>query len=69
MTNLSDVDIVALDYSEKIEMLEKIAQMILSYQVEFAEVSGKYAVIKANLQVLKEVKSAIQSALKAESQQ
>ena len=66
---LPDVDIVALDYSEKIQMLERIAQMILSYQVEFAEVSGKYAVIKANLQVLKEAKSALQSALKAESSQ
>ena len=67
MSELSDTDIVALDYDAKIKLLERVAQEILSVKVEFARVSGRYAELRANLQVLKEVKSALQSAIRAES--
>ena len=63
---LSDVDLLALDYDQKVKMLERVAKEILNYQVEFAQVSGRYAEIKANLEVLKQVKSALQSAIRAE---
>jgi len=49
-------------------MLQQIAQEILDLRMELAQVSGRYAELRANLQVLKEVKSALQSALRAESQ-
>lgn len=67
--SLSDVDILSLDYAGKITMLERVGQAILQFQLEFAQVSGRYAEIKANLEVLKQVKSAIQSALRAERDQ
>jgi len=67
--NLSDIDILTLDYAGKITMLERVGQAILHFQLEFAQVSGRYAEIKANLEVLKQVKSAIQSALRAERDQ
>lgn len=67
--SLSDIDILSLDYAGKITMLERVGQAILQFQLEFAQVSGRYAEIKANLEVLKQVKSAIQSALRAERDQ
>jgi len=63
---LSQTDILLLDYDEKIKLLERIAQEVLSYQVEYAEISGRYAEIKANITILKQVTGALQSALKAE---
>jgi len=59
-------EIAGLDYGSKVLMLERIAGELLSYQTEFAEVAGKYATIKANMEVLKQVKSALQSAIRAE---
>lgn len=59
---------LALDYDGKVRMLQQIAQEILDLRMELAQVSGRYAELRANLQVLKEVKSALQSALRAESQ-
>ena len=67
-TELGVVDLLALDYDAKVKLLQQIAGEILALKVEFAQVSGRYAELRANLQVLKEVKSALQSALRAESQ-
>ena len=67
MTNdLSDVDLLQLDYDEKVKMLERIVKELLAMRLEFATVSGRYAELRANIQVLKEVKSALQSAIRAE---
>ena len=67
MSDLDDVDFLALDYDAKVKMLQRVAGEILSLKVEFARVSGRYAELRANLQVLKEVKSALQSAIRAEA--
>jgi len=67
LSDLSDVDFLALDYDAKVKMLQRVAGEILSLKVEFARVSGRYAELRANLQVLKEVKSALQSAIRAEA--
>jgi hypothetical protein len=61
-----DIDLLALDYDTKVKMLEKIVDELLSLRMEFAKVSGKYAELRANITVLKEVKSALQSAIRAE---
>jgi len=65
---IDDVDIVALDYDGKVKTLQAIAGEILSLKIEFAKISGRYAELRAQLQVLKEVKSALQSAIRAEGQ-
>ena len=67
MSGLSDTDIIALDYDGKVKLLQRVAGEMLALQVEFAQVSGKYAEMRANLQVLREVKSALQSAIRAEA--
>lgn len=66
-TNLSQVDILALDYNGKVNLLERVGQEILGYQSEFAKVSGRYSELKANIEVMKQVKSILQSAIRAES--
>lgn len=63
---LTDVDLLALDYDAKVKLLERVVNELLSLRLEFAQVSGRYAELRANLQVLREVKSALQSAIKAE---
>lgn len=63
---LSDIDILALDYDEKVKMLERIVQETLKMQVEFASISGRYAELKANISVYKQVGSHLQTAIKAE---
>lgn len=65
---MEQTDLLALDYDGKVRMLQQIAREILDLRMELAQVSGRYAELRANLQVLKEVKSALQSALRAESQ-
>ena len=60
------MDLVALDYDAKVKLLEAVTQELLNLRLEFAGVSGRYAELRANLQVLREVKSALQSAIKAE---
>ena len=47
-------------------MLERIADQILDLQIELSHVAGKNAELRANLEVLKQVKSALQSAIRAE---
>lgn len=66
MNDLQDVDIVALDYDGKVKTLQAVANEILKLKIEFAQISGRYAELRAEMQVLKEVKSALQSALRAE---
>lgn len=68
VSELQDVDIVALDYDGKVKTLQAVANEILRLKVEFAKVSGRFAELRAELQVLKEVKSALQSAIRAESE-
>ena len=63
---LTDVDLIALDYDAKVKLLEKVTQEMLALRLEFATVSGRHAELRANLQVLREVKSALQSAIRAE---
>lgn len=60
------VDIVGLDYDTKVKMLENVTQQLLDVQVEYVQISGRYAELRANIQVLREVKSALQSAIRAE---
>ena len=64
---MDDVDLLALDYDGKVKLLERIAAEMLHLRLELAQVSGRYAELRANLQVLREVKSALQSAIKAEA--
>jgi hypothetical protein len=63
---LTDVDLLALDFDAKVKLLERIVGELLRLRLEFAQVSGRNAELRANIQVLKEVKSALQSALRAE---
>ena len=65
--NLSPHEVVALDYGAKQDLLLMIAGRVLELKQEFISVSGRYAEIKAELDVLKHVSSVIQSALKAEA--
>ena len=67
MSELSKTDILSLDYGGKVELLEKVGQEILNTQIEYASVAGKHAELKANLEVLKQVKSVLQSSIKAEA--
>jgi len=60
-------DLLSLDYDGKVKLLQQIAGEILALKMEFAKVSGRYAELRAQLQVLKEVKSALQSAIRAET--
>jgi len=58
--------IAGLSFDKKVKMLERICEELLDLKVEYAEIAGKNATIKANLEVLKQVKSALQSAIRAE---
>lgn len=60
-------DLLALDYDGKIKLLQQVAGEILSLKMEFAAISGRHAELRAQLMVLKEVKSALQSAIRAEA--
>ena len=66
MADLRKDTILGLDLDSKIKMLESIADQLLNLQVEFAPVAGRYAELRAQLEVLKQVKSALQSAIRAE---
>jgi len=61
-------EILELDLDGKIKLLERIVGQLLDLQVEIAPVAGRYAEMRANLEVLKQVKSALQSAIRAEMQ-
>ena len=64
--SLSGTDLLALDYDGKVKMLEQVTRELLALRLEFATISGRHAEMRANLQVLREVKSALQTAIKAE---
>lgn len=66
--DLDQVDLLSLDYDGKVKTLQAVAQQLLDTRLEFASVSGRYAELRAEIQVLKEVKSALQSAIRAEGQ-
>lgn len=65
-TDLSKLDIVAMDYHQKVKALDMITQEILNQQVRFADVASEYTRIKANIDILKSVKSSLQSSIRAE---
>ena len=55
-----------LTYSEKCLMLENIITDLQSLVEEFAPMAGRVAELKARIEVNKLIKSALQSALRAE---
>lgn len=65
-SSLSDTDMLSLDYAGKVELLERVTQELLDLRLEFASISGRYAELRANIDVLKHVKNALQSAIRAE---
>ena len=67
MGDYTDVDFIALDYDAKVKMLQAIAGEMLKLKMEFAKVSGRYAELRAEMQVLRSVMSALQSAIRAEA--
>ena len=67
LSDLTDVDLLALDYDGKVKLLERVTKELLDIRLEFAQISGRYAELRANITVLKEVKSALQSAIRAEA--
>ena len=67
MTSYADTDFLALDYDSKVKMLQSIAGEMLKLKMEFAQVSGRYAELRAEMSVLKSVMSALQSAIRAEA--
>lgn len=64
--NLSDVDLLQIDYDGKVRLLERVVKELLDVRLKFARLAGEYAEMRANIQVLKEIKSALQSAIRAE---
>lgn len=64
---LAKTDILALDYGGKVALLDKVGTEILETQIEYSSVAGKYAELKARLEVLKQVKSVLQSSIRAEA--
>jgi hypothetical protein len=66
VSDLLDADLLALDYDAKVKLLERVVDEFLRLRLEFATISGRHAELRANIQVLREVKSALQSAIKAE---
>jgi len=67
MSELNGQEILQLDYDGKVRLLLAITQELLDLKVEYAQIAGRFAELRANIQVLKEVKSALQSAIKAEN--
>lgn len=65
---LDSADLLSLDYDGKVKLLERVTQELLDLRLEFAQISGKAAELRANIEVLKQVKSALQSAIRAEGQ-
>ena len=67
-------DIYALEYSEKVRLLELTVAEMVSIKGELAQKSSEYFTIKAEFdtikmqfEYLKELKSGLQSAIRAES--
>ena len=64
-----DRNIVGLDYDQKVKMLEQVVIELLEEQENFVETSAQYARSRAKIALLKERRSALQSAIKAEGMQ
>jgi hypothetical protein len=60
------IDLLALDYDGKVKLLEKLTTELLNLRLEFAQIAGRYTELRANIEVLKQVKSALQSVIRAE---
>jgi uncharacterized protein (DUF3084 family) len=56
-----------MEYIDKEKELERVIAELMELQVPFAELSGEYYKMKARMQTLKELRSALQSSLKAEA--
>jgi len=67
MPELGKQEILQLDYGGKVRLLLQISQELLDLKVEYAQIAGRFAELRANIQVLKEVKSALQNVLRAEN--
>ena len=63
--DLSSTDLLALDYGQKQDMLLLIAQRMLDLKTDLIKVSGRYAEMKAEIDMLKHAGQFIQSELKA----
>ena len=63
--DLQNLDLVNMDDTMKIELLEAIAVRYLELRTEFIQVSGRNAQLKAEMSLLGAAKSATQSALRA----
>ena len=66
LLSMSKEELLQLDYDGKVKLLEHVAYELLDYRLELSKVQGRAAEIKANVMVLTHVKSALQSAIKAE---
>lgn len=66
MSTITAADWSNLDYDGKVELLERVVGEMLEVRIEYASLSGRVAELRANLEVLKQVKGALQSAIRAE---
>lgn len=64
--SLDQADLLALDYAGKVDLLDRVTQELLSKRLEYARISGRHAELRAEIEVLKQVKSALQSSIRAE---
>lgn len=63
----NNISVVGMNYYEKQELLDAVTQEMLQMRVEYAQVTGRYQQLKAEIQILREVKLALQSSLKSGS--
>lgn len=63
---LAETDVLALDFDGKAKLLDQITGELLRLRLEYATAAAKHAELRANIQVLQEIKSALQTALRAE---
>jgi len=66
MTEKKKVEILKLDYGQKIIMVETLAQELLNKRVEFSNLSGEYYKAKVDIAILNNAIRALQSAIRAE---
>ena len=64
---MTPADWMALDYDGKVKLLQTVAGRLFENGQELAPLSGRVAELRARQTVLKEIKSALQSAIRAES--
>lgn len=67
MGDLTKLDLLSLDYSGKVKALDAIAQELLNCQSDFIKLAADYTAMKARIDILKSVKSSLQSSIRAES--